>query len=151
MERDTRDAYRWASRALGRRMRSVREIESALDQRGYSFDVIAHVTGDLADKGYLDDLKFASDWVRSRSVNRGYGRIRLSHELRGKGVAEEIARKVLDQYLSTAGEMEIARSTLRKKLRGLRDGKKGKPALHRFLRGRGFTSEAIWGALGELD
>ncbi len=148
-----REAYRWAIRALARRMRSAHEVKTGLHQKAFPHEVIADVVSDLAEKGYLDDEKFASNWVESRSANRGYGRIRLSFELRKKGVSEEIADRVLSLHLPPANEAKIARTILEKKLRGLgrAEARKQKGSLLRFLRGRGFSSEAIWTALGDSD
>ncbi|UCF31752.1 MAG: regulatory protein RecX [bacterium] len=152
VEESRRDAYNWAIRALSRRMRSVQEIESGLLAKGVSHQVVVDVITDLLGMGYLDDLKFASDWVELRSARRGYGRVRLSHELHGKGVPDEVARQVMDRYLSPARETEIARKAIRKKMGGLRGSEvREKAHLYRFLRGRGFTSAAIWAALADVE
>jgi regulatory protein len=141
-------AYRWAIRALSRRMRSVNEIRTGLANKSHSEEVVAAVVDELTDKGFLDDNQFARQWVASRTANRYYGRLHLSYELKKKGIEEHTAMEALDLYLSPEKEGEIALRAMRKRMQTLKNpGMRGKAALYRHLETKGFTSQAIWAAL----
>lgn len=141
-------AYRWAIRALSRRMRSINEIRIGLAKKFHPEEVISSVIDELVDKGFLDDDQFATQWVTSRASSRYYGRLRMSYELKKKGIPEQTAIKALDLYLSPEKEEEIALRAMRKRMQTLRNsGVRGKAALYRHLEAKGFTPQAIWAAL----
>lgn len=145
-------AYRWAIRALGRRMHSENEIRLGLIKREFSDDVISGVIARLKDQSYIDDLEFATQLILARGRSRGYGRIRIHHELRRKGVDTELSRKALDAAMPPEREGEIAIRTAEKKLVKIRkQGFDRKAALYRFLETRGFTLQSIWTALDAVN
>ena len=50
----------------------------------------------LAERGYVDDRKFAEYYVENRFVKKGVSRRRLAMELIKKGVASDVVEEVLD-------------------------------------------------------
>lgn len=151
-ELNHRSAYLWAVRALGRRMHSQSEIRSGLVKRGFGDKVVSDVIDELTEKAYLDDSVFASQWIRARSENRGYGRIRIYHELRKKGVDTELAQTTMEACLPPERECDIARQAADSRLKKIKkEGVRKKAALYRYLESRGFTSQAIWSALKEIS
>jgi SOS response regulatory protein OraA/RecX len=140
-------------------MHTAYEIRAALSRRGFGDDVVRSVVEELARQGYIDDLQFAQVWVTSRSVHQFHGRLRLQRDLRQKGVPDEIAESVLKDSLPDEDEVAIAIKAAEKKLRTMRsigraDGRatgiKGKDALYRHLRSRGFTTRVISLAMAGL-
>jgi regulatory protein len=83
-----------------------------------------HVPPEIADRlldrfeevGLIDDAAFARAWVESRRTGRGLAGRALALELRRKGVADEVAREVLDE-VDLDDEREIAGDLVRRKLR----------------------------------
>ena len=147
-----RSAYLWAVRALGRRMRSESEIRTGLVKRGFEDNIVSDVIGELTEKAYLDDSAFTSQWIRARSENRGYGRIRIYHELKQKGIDPEVAQSAMEVCLPPERECDIARQTADRRLKKIRkEGIRKKAALYRYLESKGFTSQAIWSALKEIS
>jgi regulatory protein len=145
---DRRLAYRWAVRALSRRMRSISEVRIGLAKKFHPEEIISSVIDELVDKGFLDDDQFAHQWVTGRASSRYYGRLRISYELKRKGIPERTAIKALDLHLSPEKEAEIALRAMNKRMQTLRNpGIRGKAALYRHLEARGFTPQAIWAAL----
>ena len=151
-----KSARQWALRALGRRMHTVYEIRTALSKRGFADDVIEAVVEELARQGYIDDLNFAQIWVASRSVHQLHGRFRLLKDLRQKGIPDEITESVLRDSFPEKDEVAIAIKAAEKKLRALRSsgrsvgraagrttGAKGRDAIYRHLRSKGFTTRVI--------
>jgi SOS response regulatory protein OraA/RecX len=140
-------------------MHTAYEIRAALSRRGFGDDVVRSVVEELARQGYIDDLQFAQVWVTSRSVHQFHGRLRLQRDLRQKGVPDEIAESVLKDSLPDEDEVAIAIKAAERKLRTMRsigrgDGRatgiKGRDALYRHLRSRGFTTRVISLAMAGL-
>ncbi len=111
--------------------------------------MVLRVLDTLAGEGWLDDRRFAAEFVLARA-RRGYGRERVRAELAARGVAEEDASAALRDGYPAEEEGGCALLAARKKEKTLaRAGRRGEAALARFLRGRGFSSGAIALALRE--
>jgi len=125
-------------------MHTTHEIRSVLTRRGFGEDVIGCVLEDLGQMGYVDDLHFAQTWVTSRSTHQLHGRLRLLRDLRLKGIPDQMAESVIRDSLSDEEEVVIALKAAEKKQRTIRsNGRKGRDALYRHLRSRGFTTRVI--------
>jgi SOS response regulatory protein OraA/RecX len=159
-----KSARQWALRALGRRMHTVYEIRAALSKREFAENVVESVVEELARQGYIDDLNFTQIWVASRSVNQLHGRLRLLKDLKQKGIPDEMIESVLRDSFLDEDEAAIAIKAAEKKLRVLRSsgrsiggaagkatGAKGREALYRHLRSRGFTTRAISLAMNSIS
>lgn len=139
-----KSAKQRALKALGRRMHTTWEIRESLTRRGFGDDVVKNVVAELVRQGYLDDRQFTRTWIQSRSLHQFHGRLRLLRDLRQKGIPEEIAESVLEESLPEEDEVVIAVKAIEKKRRTLRaTGIKGRDALYRHLRSRGFTARVI--------
>lgn len=79
---------------LSIRMRSCSEIRRYLKDKGYLSAVIDKVQNRLEEMGYLDDCRYADEYV-SQNMAR-YGRCRLKAELIKRGVSKEIIDDVID-------------------------------------------------------
>ena len=72
----------------------------------------------------------------------------FNYEVKLKGVPDEIADSVITDLLPHEDEVDIAIKAADKKKRTLRaNGRKGRDALYRHLRSRGFTNRAISAAM----
>lgn len=98
--------------------KSRSQLEQALRRKGCPDDVAASVLDRFEEVGLVDDEAYAQMFVRSKQSGRGLARRALQHELRAKGVDDDIARGVLDG-IEPDDEREIARGLVEKKLRGL--------------------------------
>ena len=96
--------------------KSRSQLEQALRRKGCPDDVAATVLDRFEEVGLVDDEAYAQMLVRSKQSGRGLARRALQHELRAKGVDDEIARGVLDT-IEPDDEREIARVLVEKKLR----------------------------------
>ena len=101
-------ALQEAVKLLSYRPRSVQEITLRLRHKKYPEEEIAEATNKLLDWGYLDDNKFAEDWIQSRFLNKPMGSIRLREELKLKGISTEIINFRLEEAFETVSEFEIA-------------------------------------------
>lgn len=73
---------------LGRRDFSVLEMRQKLALRGFEPGQIEHALQRVEEMGYLNDGRYAKNFVSDRSRFRGWGPRRLKHELQKRQVAE---------------------------------------------------------------
>jgi len=99
--------------------RSRHELADALAAKAVPADVAKQVLDRFTEVGLVDDVAFAEAWVRSRQTSRGLAGRALAHELRGKGVDEEVIRDSLGQ-IQPDDEREAARVLVTRKLRSTR-------------------------------
>ena len=100
------------------RARTRHELAAKLAAKGVPDEIAGRLLDRFTEVGLIDDAAFARLWVESRQSGKGLARRALAAELRRKGVADEVARGVLDE-LEPGDEEEAARALVRKKLRSL--------------------------------
>jgi regulatory protein len=145
-----------AFRYLGYAARSRAEIERRLTRDGFEPDVIATVADEMTAAGWLDDVKFAQDWVEDRADRKQYGRGRLAAELQRRGVDRETAASALNT-IDEEAELRRARAATAHRWRPERFAaldSAGRQAEKRrcadFLQRRGFGWPIIVQVLAEL-
>ena len=165
------DDLRWRARDaalafLAHRPRSRGETQRRL--AGKFPPAIVHACLDqLTAEGLLDDGAFADAFVRDRLLLRPRGPARLRDELRGKGVAGEVAHAAVTRGLAAAGvtdeslAVEAALKWLagggarnRAALASARFGDERDAALRRLiglLKRRGFGGDAVRRAVAAVD
>ncbi len=70
-----------AWRFLARRMHSMNEMRIKLKQKGYDHILIEDVLGELVQKGYLDDAKFAAMFAEENIKSKLWGFAKIKAEL----------------------------------------------------------------------
>ena len=90
-----------ALRYLDFKPRTVREMEDYLDSQQYGEFEVSQVVERLKELGYLDDEKYAAEFVRSRLASKAVSRRKLKQQLYAhslpKEVIEEAVREVPDE------------------------------------------------------
>ncbi len=104
--------------ALTGQARSRRELADKLAKKGLPDDIAGRLLDRFEEIGLIDDEAFAVAWIESRQPGKGLARRALAHELRRKGIDNEIARAALDE-IDPDDEAAAARVLVRKKLRSL--------------------------------
>ena len=74
--------------------RSRTQLATKLTLREIPVDVAQRVLDRFEQVGLVDDAAFAAGWVRARQATRG--RRALAHELRAKGIDDDLAAQALD-------------------------------------------------------
>lgn len=100
--------------AVGPRTR--KQLSDKLAQRGCAADVATRVLDRMAEVGLVDDQSFAEMMVRSRQETKGLAAPALRHELRRKGVPDEIiegALQEVDPHRERAQAEELVGKRLR--------------------------------------
>lgn len=134
------EALAQAMRWLARREYSVHELEQRLRGKGYPSTGVSEVVEDLTSRGLVSDRRFAESLVRSR-VERGYGPVKIAHELRGKGVDDAL----IDEVLADDGErwLEHLTAVWHKRFGSPPENYQEWARQARKLQSRGFTAEQV--------
>jgi regulatory protein len=135
-------AWNYVLWLLGRQAYSTAQVKEKLLKKEVSPDIITQVLEKLKDYRFLDDARFAEQYVQSRQKRKG--KIALKLELRRKGIDEELAETTLAE-LSDDTQLETALGLLQKQLPRLQTGDAHKRygKAYAFLARRGFTSDVI--------
>lgn len=144
-EQDYRAALAKAYRLLGVRSRSEKELREALVRAKYQAEAVEAVLEKCREQRFIDDAKFAQQFVQSRLRNRPMGRERLKIELRNKGVGDAIIAATLAEAFAPEDALTLANQLAekqRKRLASLPPAK-AQQRLADFLRRRGFDWDTI--------
>lgn len=120
--------------ALARREYSRAELAVKLD--GFPAADIAAVLDTLAERGWQSDARFAASYLRG---HRGYGRLKMRHELEARGIRGELLRDTLD----SADWFAAARDVYQKKYSAPATTPQERAKRQRFMAQRGFSYEEI--------
>ena len=130
-------------RYLARREHSRAELHSKLLPYVQEGEDLNAVLDELEKRNWLSDLRAATQWVDAK---RGrFGTQRIAHELRQKGIAENLIADTLPQLKET--ELDAAREVWQKKFGIQPQDSKEKAKQIRFLQSRGFSMEVIFKVL----
>ena len=126
---------------LARREHSEKELQQKLITRGFNADVVSEVITQLKQQGSQSDHRFADAFVHSR-IEKGYGPLRISQELREKAIADDL----IETLLTNRDEDWMVRvANVREKKFGqsMPTDYKEQARQSRFLQYRGFSGEHI--------
>jgi regulatory protein len=145
--------FDYATAALGRRMRTERELRRILQTRAEHGDAgeraIDAVVRRLKELRYLSDVRFAATYTRVRKEDQKLGRRRVEQDLAAKGVPRGIVAKQVDEAYADVDELKLAREYVKRKRMRRPEGKKEQArAMGRLLRA-GFSSGTVWKLLRE--
>ncbi|MBU0621886.1 MAG: recombination regulator RecX [Gammaproteobacteria bacterium] len=126
-----------AMRYLARREHSRAELHAKLQPHVQEGDDLDAVLDELEKHNWLSDARAANLLVDSK---RGrFGTQRIAHELRQKGIAENLIAQAMPQLKET--ELDAAREVWQRKFGVLPQDQKEKSRQVRFLQSRGFSLE----------
>ena len=126
-----------ALRLLARREYSRHELQRRLAPHAEDAEALEPLLDDLKRRGWLSEQRVVEQVVHARQAK--FGGRRIAHELREKGVAEELIAGALAEF----DELATARSVWAKKFGALPADAKERAKQMRFLMSRGFGSETI--------
>ncbi len=79
------------------KQRTTKEVADKLKLLEYEESQVELALEKLKEMGFLDDLRYAQEFVDTRKIR--YGRKRIFLELRKRGICEQVAEQVLDQQI----------------------------------------------------
>lgn len=103
---------------LAARDRSSAELRQALEEKQVPAEVIARVLVKLEAQGFINDERFALDWVAARHRSKGLARGAISRELKVKGITDELIQLAL-KSLDSEDERQRAHQLVQRRLPSL--------------------------------
>lgn len=142
-------AYDSALRLLCRREHSADELSVKLSQKGFQPAEINEALEECQRLGLQSDERFVEQMVRLR-IRQGYGPLKISQELKSKGVGSDVIVYALEQ--EKGHWLHHALQVWEKKCKGQRELTLSDiQKQQRFLLYRGFSSEIIAAVMKELN
>ena len=129
-------------RALGylsRREYSYKELQQKLQGYAEEQDDLPALLEDFKKRGWLSEERYTEQIVHARKGK--FGSLRIAHELREHGVAEDLVAKAVAEVKSD--EVANARAICRKKFDALPTTREQWAKQARFLQSRGFSFDVI--------
>jgi len=109
-EDERESAFQIAMKFLSHRERTEAEISAHLSRHGVPQTLIAEIITHLSESGFINDKRFAAQWIENRAEFRPRGRRALAYELKRKGIAQDTIEDVLENI----DEDELAYQTAQK-------------------------------------
>ena len=141
------DNFVWnaALRLLARREHSRGELRNKLLLRvrgtNRTASRIETVLDKLTSEGFLDEARFTKSYIRL-SLEKGWGKIKIVHYLRSKGVADTHIQNCLEAYDERFWN-DRAYELFQKKYGKVAQDPAARAGQQRFLAGRGFSYDQI--------
>jgi regulatory protein len=135
---------------LARRALTRAEVESRLIAK-VGEAISSEAMGRLDALRVLDDEALAMRMVDDALARRGLGRHRIRAELLRRGIAAEMAERIVDEAVMDDAERAAATAALarfRKARSGVADPRKATAAAYRHLVSRGFPAGLVRDLLG---
>ncbi len=138
-------------RLLKFRLRSEKELNDRLTQKGFSAEVIKAVIGRLIELELVDDRKYAKELIIAR-LKRPFGINRIRVDLIKRGIGKEIIEEELANIKDSESEAEIVKELTQKRIlkyQGI-EREKVKQRIYGYLTRRGFSNSAIIKAIKDI-
>ena len=139
------ELYASAVRALMRRAYAIHEMRKYLERRTEDKEAVSTVVARLREQQYLDDARYALEYVRHHAQTRRQGRFRIARELRGRGVPDRHIEAALNSVFAETNEAASVRARLKRHLSHTRGalGQNKIASIYRSLLRPGFSSDII--------
>jgi len=126
---------------LARREHSASELLRKLKRHDHDHSDILAAIEELQADNLQSDQRFVENFI-NRKVNAGFGPVKIRHELRQKGIAQDLAETFLDAF---EGEWQdrLMQQRLRKFGEDIPVDYASKMKQARFLQNRGFSPESV--------
>jgi regulatory protein len=152
---DEEALYEYAVGALGRRMRTVAEIKRLMRNRvsdqPHGDLLVEVVVARLKVHKYLNDSAYAESYTRFRKENEKFGRLRVTQDLKAKGVHADIVDSAVSSAYDEVNEEQLAREFLKRKRLTKPENQKQAARVFRAMVRAGFPSRVIFRILKKWD
>ena len=146
------ELYTAAINSLARRAYSVYEMRTYLERRAEDKDVVKSVVDRLRQMDYLDDARYARQFVRLRAELRKQGAFRIARDLRARGVPDRHIEAALAERAPESNESALVRARLERRIKNLRGplDERRIASIYRSLLRAGFSADTIRRELSAL-
>lgn len=132
------------------KQRTSKEVADKLRDLEYAPEQIEEAIDKLCEMGFLDDVRYAEEFVDTRQQR--YGRKRIFLELRKRGIPDHIAESALDSMLDVESGYQTALELARKKYAqcdGL-ESQKAAARIQGMLLRKGYSYDVVKNIIKEL-
>jgi regulatory protein len=146
------ELYTAAINSLARRAYSVYEMRTYLERRAEDKDLVKTVLDRLKHLDYLDDARYARQFVRLRTELRKQGAFRIARDLRARGVPDRHIEAALAERSPESSESALVRARLERRIKSLRGplDERRVASIYRSLLRAGFSADTIRRELSAL-
>jgi regulatory protein len=146
------ELYTAAINALARRAYSLYEMRTYLERRAEDKVVVKGVLDRLKHLDYLDDARYARQFVRLCTELRKQGAFRIARDLRARGVPNRHIEAALAERPPESNESALVRARLQRRIKLMRGplDERRVASLYRGLLRAGFSADTIRRELGAL-
>ena len=139
------DLYVAALNSLARRAYSVYEMRAYLERRMEDKDLVKGVLERLKNLNYLDDARYARQFVRLHTELRKQGAFRIARDLRARGVPDRHIEAALAERSPESNEGKLVRERLQRRIKLMRGplDERRVASLYRSLLRAGFAADTI--------
>ncbi len=139
------DLYTAAINSLARRAYSVFEMRTYLERRAEDKKAVKGILDRLKQLNYLDDARYARQFVRLRTELRKQGPFRIARDLRARGVPDRHIESALAERSAESSEGPLVRERLNRRIKSLRGplDERRVASLYRGLLRAGFSADII--------
>lgn len=116
-----------------------------LREGGYPSDIAAEAVEYAASFGYVDDERFAINYIEYHQESRS--RLRIERDLLAKGISRDMIGRMMDEYYTSSQTDQIIAVLEKKKFDPEEDDRRKKDSIYRLLLGRGYSPSDISDAL----
>ncbi len=150
MDEQLKQAASRAMKLLTRMDYTEYDLRRKLLKYEYPGDVIDKAIEYVSSFGYIDDLRYAGNYIRSNSGIRS--RREIEHRLAAKGVAPEVIEEALNnEYTDEDTEDELIRKLIHKRCNDLSNmDHAARQKLYAYMYNRGFGVDRVRRILDEL-
>lgn len=144
------DLYNWASARCAIKEYCRSEIEAKLMSKGATADETAQIVQRLQDEGFIDEHRYAAAFVADKFRFDHWGRTKIRHALRHKGIAEGIANEAIDERIDSDDYQQTLKDFIASKTRQTKttDAYTLKQKVARAAIARGFEPHLVFDILG---
>jgi regulatory protein len=128
-----------ALRLLARREHSRVELQRKLTPFSANPEELDTLLDELTNRRLLSEDRYAEE--RSRVLSRRYGSARIAHDLKTRGVSDEVVERTVAEARRT--DLDRAREVWRKRFGEVARSREERAKQMRFLQSRGFSMDVI--------
>jgi regulatory protein len=149
-EERKKEAKDVALKILSFRRRTEKQVKDKLQKKGFDEKTIKATIDKLKEFDLINDIEFATAWVKDRLAFKPRGKKLLKQELWKKGIKKEIIEQVTEELCQNEDKSALELlEKIKKRYKDLEE-KAAKRRMFNFLLRRGFSYEVARQVLAQL-
>jgi|AntRauTorcE11897_2_1112592.scaffolds.fasta_scaffold00019_104 regulatory protein len=123
---------------ISKREKTSHQVNTYLKDKGYTQKTIDYVVNKLKEYGYINDEKFAQNFMNAQANTKGIRKIK--QQLMLKGIDDKIIKQILANMPEQSSQIE---NLTNKYMNNKENNQKNRSKLYAYLLRRGFTYDQI--------